>query len=108
MIPLLDFQERSLRGKVMKAQDFDLAFAMKLRELVKRYGISFDPDRLIVDDDTADAVFNAGVDPLAETGLYQLDTQRVIEYTRDEILELAAERKAEPARVTMGRGDDEM
>ena len=108
MIPILDFQRRSLRGKAMKAQDFDMAFAMKVRELVDRYGISFDPDQLIVDDETADAVFNAGVDLLAEVGLYQLDTQRVIEYTRDEILELAAERKADPAFVTMGRGDDEV
>jgi len=108
MIPLLDFEKRSLRGKVMKTQDFDLAFAMKVRELVERHRISFDPDRLIVDDETADAVFNAGVDLLAEVGLYQLDTQRVIEYTREEILAFAAERMAEPARVTMGRGDDEM
>jgi hypothetical protein len=92
----------------MKAQDFDMAFAMKVRELVDRHGISFDPDHLIVDDETADAVFNAGVDLLAEVGLYQLDTQRVIEYERDEILGLAAERKADPARVTMGRGDDEV
>jgi hypothetical protein len=108
MIPILDFQGRSLHGKVMKAQNFDMAFAMKVRELVDRYGISFDPDQLIVDDETADAVFNAGVDLLAEVGLYQLDTQRVIEYTRDEILALAAERKADPARVMMGRGDDEV
>jgi hypothetical protein len=45
---------------------------------------------------------------LAEVGLYHLDTQRVIEYTRDEILALAAERKADPASVIMGRGDDEV
>lgn len=90
----------------MKAQDFDMAFAMKLRELVPRHGIALDRDRFIVDDQTADAVFNAGVDLLAEVGLYQLDTQRVIPYTRDEILALAAERMAQPARVTMGRGDD--
>jgi hypothetical protein len=108
MIPMLDFQRRSLRGKVMKAQDFDMAFAMKLREMADRYALGFDPDQLIVDDETADAVFNAGVDLLAEVGLYQLDTQRVIEYTRDEILALAAERRADPARVTMGRGDDQV
>jgi hypothetical protein len=108
MIPLLDFERRSLRGKVMKAQDFDLAFAMKVRELVGRHHISFDPDRLVVDDETADAVFEAGVDLLAEMGLYQLDTQRVIEYTRDEVLALAAERMAKPAEVTMGRGEEEM
>jgi hypothetical protein len=92
----------------MKAQDFDMAFAMKVREVVDRHGISFDPDEFIVGDETADAVFNAGVDLLAEVGLYQLDTQRVIEYTREEILSFAAERKADPARVTMGRGEDEM
>jgi methylamine---corrinoid protein Co-methyltransferase len=108
MIPLIDFQRRSQRGKVMKAQDFDMAFAMKVRELVTRHGIAFDRDQLIVDDKTADAVFQAGVDLLAEVGLYHLDTQRVIEYTRDEILAFAAERKADPARVTMGRGADEM
>jgi len=108
MIPLIDFQRRSQRGKVMKAQDFDMAFAMKVRELVARHGIAFDRDQLIVDDATADAVFAAGVDLLAEVGLYQLDTQRVIEYTRDEILALAAERMADPARVTMGRGADQV
>jgi hypothetical protein len=108
MIPILDFEKRSLRGKVMKAEEFDLAFAMKLRELIERHRISFDPDQLIVDDETADAVFNAGVDLLAEIGLYQLDTQRVVEYTREEVLALAAERMARPARVTLGRGDDEM
>ena len=37
MIPLIDFQRRSQRGKVMKAQDFDMAFAMKVRELVARH-----------------------------------------------------------------------
>lgn len=108
MIPLMDFQRRSLRGTVMKAQDFDMAFAMKVREVVARHRIAFDPDRLVVDDETADAVFRAGVDLLAEVGLYQFDTQRVIEYTRDEILALAAERMADPARVTMGRGEDEV
>ncbi len=108
MIPLLEFQERSLRGPVMTAQKFDIAFSLKVRELVEKYGITFDPKELIVDDATADAVFQAGVDLLAASGLYQLDTQRVIEYTREEILAFAAERKAEPARVVMGRGQDEM
>ena len=108
MIPILDFQRRSQRGKVMKGQDFDMAFAMKVRELIDRHGIKFDPEKLIVDDETADKVFNAGVDLLAEVGLYQLDTQRVIEYTREEILAFAAERKADPARVTMGRGNEEV
>lgn len=108
MIPVIDFQRRAQRGKVMKAQDFDMAFAMKVREVTVRHGIVYDLNRLIADDRTADAVFEAGVDLLAEVGLYHLDTQRVIAYTREEVLALAAERKAHPARVTMGRGADEV
>ena len=36
MIPILDFQKRSLRGPVMKSTDFDLGFSEKLRELEGR------------------------------------------------------------------------
>ena len=35
MIPIIDFQERSLTGPVMKGDEFDMEFSMKVRELVK-------------------------------------------------------------------------
>ena len=41
MIPIMEFQDRSLKGPVMKADDFDLAFAMKVRELVDKYNIEY-------------------------------------------------------------------
>ena len=78
MIPILDFQERSLRGPVMKAMEFDVAFSKKLRELVAHYEISRDPEAVGVDDRMADAIFEAGVQLHAEVGLYHLDTQRVM------------------------------
>jgi methylamine--corrinoid protein Co-methyltransferase len=108
MIPLIDFQRRALTGPVMKADDFDIEFSMKVRELVAEYEIAFNEDELIVDDPTADAVFQAGVELLTEIGLYHLDTERVIKYTREEVLDFIAESKRNPAQVKFGRGNDEM
>jgi len=108
MIPLMNFQERALNGPVMKSDDFDLAFSSELRDLVSNYDIKYNPEELIVDDATADAVFMAGVDLLADVGLYHLDTHRVIKYSREEILEFVNERKQHPGRAVFGLGDDEM
>ncbi len=108
MIPIIDFQERSLNGPVMKAEDFDLSFAMKLRELVDKYEIKQAPGQIIADDKTGDAVFYAGVDLLADIGLYHLGTQRVIKFSKEEILDFVNERKENPGKITMGLGDDEM
>lgn len=107
MIPILEFQNRSLHGPVMKADDFDLAFSKRLRELVAKYEIKYDPAMLIVDDATADAVFQAGVELLADVGLYHLGTERVIRYTREEIEEIAREYRENPGQHTFGRGKDE-
>ncbi len=41
MIPLLDFQERVLNGPVKQADDFDLEFSMKIRELVEKHNIKY-------------------------------------------------------------------
>ena len=108
MIPILDFQRRATTGPVMKADDFDIDFAMKVRELVARYDIKYDPEQLVVDDRTADAVFEAGVDLLAEIGLYMMDTQRVVKYTREELLQIARESQEMPANAVLGRGKDRM
>lgn len=107
MIPLLEFQQRSLTGPVMKVDEFDLALVKTVRRLVPKYGIKYNPEELVVDDQIADAVFQAGVEMLVDTGLYNLDTQRVIKFTHEELEEIAAEYRANPARRTFGRGKDE-
>ena len=108
MIPIMEFQERSLKGPVMKSTQFDLAFAKKVRELVGTYEIKYNPDELIVDDKTADAVFQAGVELLADVGLYHLDTQRVIQFSEEEIREVAKEYRENPPRQVFGQGEDEI
>jgi methylamine--corrinoid protein Co-methyltransferase len=108
MIPLMEFQGRSLNGPVMKADDFDLAFAMKVRELVDKYDIKYNPEELICADDTADAVFQAGVELLADIGLLNTDTNRVIKYSKAELEDLAREFYEKPSEAAFGKGDDKM
>lgn len=106
MIPIVEFQNRSLSGPMMKMDEFDLMLAKKVRQLVKKYGLKYDPEKLIVDDQTADAIFNAGVEMLAEIGVYNVDTQRVIKWTTEEIWEMVTDYKKNPRTVTFGRGED--
>lgn len=108
MIPIMDFQRRALTGPVMKADEFDLELSAKVRELVAKYEIKYNPEELIADDKTADAVFQAGVELLADVGLYHLDTERVIKYAREEVEEIAREYCESPASHTFGRQQDEV
>ena len=80
MIPTLEFQHRASRGPVTAVDDFDLELALKVRELVAEYEIKYDPGQLVVDDRTADAIFEAAVKHLAEVGVYFQSTSRVIKY----------------------------
>ncbi|WP_418791984.1 monomethylamine:corrinoid methyltransferase [Phosphitispora sp. TUW77] len=106
MIPTLDFQERSLNGPVMKMDEFDLALAKKVRELVKKYGIKYNPEELLPDDATADAVYKAGVELLADIGVLNIETTRVIKWTREEIEQVCKEYRDNPPSVTFGRAED--
>jgi len=108
MIPLMDFQDRSVKGPVMQADDFDLEFAFKVRELAAEYEIKYDPEQLVVDDRTADAVFHAAVRLLADIGLYHMNTGRVLKYTQQEIEQIAKESRDNPASVTFGKWPDRM
>ena len=108
MIPIIEFQKRALTGPVMKADEFDLKFSAKVRELVAKHDIKYDREETVVDDATADAVFKAGVELLADVGLYHLDTERVVEFTKEEIETIAREYCENPGKHTFGKGKDEV
>lgn len=108
MIPIMDFQDRSVKGPVMQADDFDLELAFKVRDLVAEYEIKYDPEQLVVDDRTADAIFHAGVDLLAAVGLYHMNSERVVKYSKAELEQIARESQENPACVTLGKYPDKM
>lgn len=101
---LVEIFKRSRSGPFMKEVEYDLMLSKRLRELLKEYQITYSPDLLVpADDDLADRVFQAGLQLLVDVGSYHLDTQRVIKFTRNEILE--ALRRA-PSEIRVGEGRD--
>ncbi len=105
MSNFLDVYERALKGSIMSEQDFDLkVFIPALRRVVKDYGIRYDPETPVpASDDQADNLYEAAVEFLSQTGIYCQDTNRVIEFSKAEILH--AVDKA-PGRCTAGEGKD--
>jgi methylamine---corrinoid protein Co-methyltransferase len=105
MLSLLDIAERTQTGPKMSEMDWNMGLFQKMTELTKRYDIRV-PDMIDwfnTDDALAERAFQAGVDFLAEAGLYCVSTGRVIRFTRDEVL--TAIREA-PDVVEMGEGAD--
>jgi methylamine--corrinoid protein Co-methyltransferase len=105
MIGFFEIIRRSLNGPYHAEKDFDLKVMVpKLREVVKKYDIRHDPENPISNDDQlADNVFQAALDLCAETGVYCTDSNRVIEFTREEVLEGLRDA---PTRPVFGEGSD--
>lgn len=105
MLNFLDVYERALQGPLMTEQDFDLKiFIPTLRRVVKDYGIEFDPENPIPSDDrAADNLFDAAVDFLSQVGIYCQDTNRVIQFSKEEILEAVREA---PGKCLAGEGKE--
>jgi methylamine--corrinoid protein Co-methyltransferase len=96
--------ERSETGPFMRESDFDMAVARRIAELVKRYGIRFDRQRVVpTDDDLADRVYQAGLDLFVEMGFYNQSTERRVVFSRQEVVDAVA---AAPHAVALGAGRD--
>jgi methylamine--corrinoid protein Co-methyltransferase len=105
MISFFEIIRRAQTGSYYAEEDFDMGlFVPKLREVVEKYGIRYDPENPIPDDDQlADRVFQAGLEFYSEVGAYCTDTSRVIRFTRDEILEGLRDAPSSPV---FGEGRD--
>lgn len=109
MIPVTEFQKRALIGPpILKRHQFTLSFAHKVREIVAKYGIKYNPEFLIGDDATGELVFQAGADLLAEIGLYHTETHRVVQFSRQDISEIAKDAWEGPRQVIFGKGKDKV
>lgn len=86
----------------MAEKDFDINVVfIKMKEIVRRHGLKFDPQNPVPDQDTiADKVYEAAVDFLVEAGAYCPDTGRIIQFSREEVL--AAGRGSRECRAGFG------
>jgi methylamine---corrinoid protein Co-methyltransferase len=105
MIDFFEVIRRALNGPYYSERDFDMKVVVpKLRQVVKKYDIRFDPQNPIANDDKlADDVFQAALELCEETGCYCTDTSRVIRFTREELLEGLRDA---PAAPVFGEGFD--
>jgi methylamine--corrinoid protein Co-methyltransferase len=105
MINFLDVYERALKGPIMSEQDFDLkVFIPTLRRVVQDHGIGYDPENPVpADDHQADTLYQAAVEFLSQAGIYCQDTNRVIQFSKGEILRALNQA---PGRCLAGEGKD--
>jgi len=105
MIDFLEVCRRALSGPLMTEKKFDLErFYPAITRITKKHGIQYDKDNPVNQDDAlADAIYEAAVELLVEVGVYCLDTQRVIQFNREELEE--AVRQA-PGPCWFGEGHE--
>lgn len=99
-----DVYERFIKGKKVPEADWDYKIipgnATALKEKYKiDCGKTFIPE----DKDQKDALFNAGLEMLVETGFYCQDLGRVLKVTEDEVWEGI---KRAPKQLILGEGRD--
>jgi methylamine--corrinoid protein Co-methyltransferase len=102
-VTVFDVYDRAKTGPELAEGDWDFGVIPRVaKKLKEKYKIKMDPKVIIPEDKTLiDNLFQAGVDMLVECGVYCIDTNRIIKYTRDEVL-LAI--KNVPRHFTFGEG----
>jgi len=104
LLSFLEVAKRAETGPMAIAEDLSMKIAMKVSELQKKHGISYDPKvRVNMDDDLADRVWQAGRELILEVGLFSLNSRRQILFDEREVDETLA---AVTTEFTTGEGKD--
>ena len=108
MISLLEVAERTRKGPKMAEMDWNMRLFQKMNELADRYRISLPEDDSWGsfhnhDDALAGRALEAGIAFLAEMGTYCIQTERVVQFTEEEVREAIIEA---PHQVVVGEGED--
>ena len=106
MIRFWDVLERAENGKSVPAKDWDRMIGAAAAEVVAKYDLTYTPEEPLPDDDAlADRMFAAGIELFEKTGIYCMDTGKVISLSRDEILSAL---ENAPDCVRYGQGNDQV
>ncbi len=107
LLDIMDFQKRAENGEVVeKSMKFDVKWSKTLRGLAEKNSVMYTPDSMVINDATADGVFEAAVELLATCGIYHNGTFRVIAMTEQEVRDTAAHYNAKPHVSKFGQGKD--
>jgi methylamine--corrinoid protein Co-methyltransferase len=102
---ILSVLDKAENGPIVEEKAWDRQLISgKVKELVKKYDISWPADVLVPSDDfLADRLFEAGLELARESGAYCLDTHRRMVWSRDE---LDGTFQRAPSQLTVGEGAD--
>ncbi|MCL4534112.1 MAG: monomethylamine:corrinoid methyltransferase [Bacteroidetes bacterium] len=105
MISLLEVAERTQKGPKMEVGKWERALFRKIGELTQRHQIRCPNDGSFFnfDDALANRAYQAGVDFLVEMGVYDVSTSRIVQFTREEVLEAV---RMIPHQIIIGQGRD--
>ncbi|MBW2123708.1 MAG: monomethylamine:corrinoid methyltransferase, partial [Deltaproteobacteria bacterium] len=108
MLSFWEVADRAItKGPLMKLRDFDFRIFNTTSRLVKEYGIRYDKEFPIPsDDDLADRVFEGGLRLYSEVGTYCMDTERVIQFTEEEIRQALVDLSRLPEEIEIGEGTE--
>ncbi len=97
--------ERARTGPFCEDEAFTMQrFMPKMQEVIRKYGIEYDPATPIPRDDSlADAVWQAGLEFFLEVGVLCVDTHRILTFEEREVREALY---LIPGRYLVGEGKD--
>lgn len=105
MVNFIDVLDRAATGPMMTQKEFDVkVFIPALRKVLKKYDLKWDKkEKVNTDDSLADRIYEAAVDFYSEVGTYITDTERIINFSKPEILEAVEDA---PREAYFGEGPD--
>jgi len=105
LVNFIEVARRAETGPMIAEEDFDMKkIAMKLREIKKELDVTFDPNEPVNTDLTlADDLWEAGFKFFLETGIYCVNTRRLILFEESEVKHAL---KNVRDRLEIGEGKD--
>ena len=103
-LTVTDVYERFVKGKKVPESEWDYTIIpQNLTALKEKYHINFGDEIVPEDPEVKDALFQAGLEMLVETGFYCQDLGRVMKVTEEEVWEGI---KKTPKKLILGEGRD--
>ncbi len=103
-LTVTDVYERFVKGKKVPESEWDYTIIpQNLTALKEKYHINFGDEIIPEDPEVKDALFQAGLEMLVETGFYCQDLGRVMKVTEEEVWEGI---KKTPKKLILGEGRD--
>ena len=104
-VHFLELVNRGYTGEAVSKDDWDMDHVvLPMMDIVEEFDLEREDGELLLRDrEKSKAYFEAGVELLVRSGVYNQSTGRVIRFTREEILDAA---RRMPQAVTVGRGAD--